>query len=202
MSVLHTLPALGMLLQSGVPSQDSLSPRDGAVPVARATEVRGELTIDGRLDEPAWRSAPAVTRFVQREPVEGAPPEELTEVRVLFDAGAVYVGARMFDRSPERIGTQLVRRDQWGSYDYFEVAFDPNNDRRTGYRFRVSAAGVQRDAYLFDDTDEDDAWDAVWESATRRDALGWVAELRIPLSQLRYARSQTTTFGFAVTTCW
>ena len=197
MSVLHTLPALGMLLQSGVPSQDSLSPRDGAVPVARATEVRGELTIDGRLDEPAWRSAPAVTRFVQREPVEGAPPEELTEVRVLFDAGAVYVGARMFDRSPERIGTQLVRRDQWGSYDYFEVAFDPNNDRRTGYRFRVSAAGVQRDAYLFDDTDEDDAWDAVWESATRRDSLGWVAELRIPLSQLRY-RAADTAQGWGV----
>src|SRR5512134_944797 len=75
MSVLHALPALGVLLQTGVPHQDSLSSRNGTVPVARAAELQGDLTVDGRLDEAAWRSAPAMTAFVQREPVEGAPPE-------------------------------------------------------------------------------------------------------------------------------
>ncbi|OGU20062.1 MAG: hypothetical protein A3K13_08450 [Gemmatimonadetes bacterium RIFCSPLOWO2_12_FULL_68_9] len=191
MSAPYVLPALGVLLQAVVPLQDSLSPRDSAAPGARAVELRGDVAIDGRLDEAAWTLAPPVTQFVQREPVEGAAPEESTEVRVLFYWSAIYVSARLYDRQPERIGTQLVRRDEWGAYDYFEVSFDPNNDRRTGYRFRVSAAGVQRDVYLFDDTDEDEAWDAVWESAARRDSSGWTAELRIPLSQLRYRAADT-----------
>ena len=191
MSAPYVLPALGVLLQAVVPLQDSLSPRASAAPGARAVELRGDVAIDGRLDEAAWTLAPPVTQFVQREPVEGAAPEESTEVRVLFDGSAIYVSARLYDRQPVRIGTQLVRRDEWGAYDYFEVAFDPNNDRRTGYRFRVSAAGVQRDVYLFDDTDEDEAWDAVWESSARRDSSGWTAELRIPLSQLRYRAADT-----------
>src|SRR3990170_3092640 len=185
MSAPYVLPALGVLLQAVVPLQDSLSPRASAAPGARAVELRGDVAIDGRLDEAAWTLAPPVTQFVQREPVEGAAPEESTEVRVLFDGSAIYVSARLYDRQPVRIGTQLVRRDEWGAYDYFEVAFDPNNDRRTGYRFRVSAAGVQRDVYLFDDTDEDEAWDAVWESSARRDSSGWTAELRLPLAARR-----------------
>jgi hypothetical protein len=121
--------------------------------------------------------------------VEGAPAEQLTEVRVLYDDAAIYVSAVMHDRQPSRIADQLVRRDENGQYDYFEFSLDPNNDRRTGYRFRVSAAGVQRDVYLFDDEREDEAWNAVWESAVSRDSAGWSAELRIPLSQLRYNAS-------------
>jgi hypothetical protein len=118
--------------------------------------------------------------------VEGAAAEESTAVYVLFDESALYVGAVMRERDPRTIGDQLVRRDERGQYDYFEVLLDPNNDRRTGYRFRVTAAGVQGDAYLFDDVDEDDAWDAVWRSAVHRDSTGWSAEIRIPLSQVLY----------------
>ena len=75
------------------------------------------------------------TGFVQREPVEGAPAEEKTEVRILFDDVAVYVGARMYDTEPETIADQLVRRDGEGQFDYFGVVFDPNPDRRTAYYF-------------------------------------------------------------------
>ena len=179
---------VGVLLVSGpVAAQEARQSRPA--PPARAIERTGPIEIDGRLDEDAWSHAPAATGFVQREPVEGAPAEERTEVRILFDEGAVYVGARMYDPEPETIAAQLVRRDEEGQYDYLEVAFDPNLDRRTGYLFRVSAANVQRDEYLFDDSELDDAWDAVWTSAVQHDSLGWTAELRIPLSQMRYEAS-------------
>lgn len=163
---------------------------------ARAAERTGTIDIDGRLDEAAWAAAPISTGFVQREPVEGTPAEQPTEVRILYDGVAVYVGARMFDSEPGKIATQLVRRDEWGQYDYFEVGFDPNQDRRTGYVFRVSAANVQRDVYLFGDSDDDEAWNAVWASAVTIDSLGWSAELRIPLSQMRYeASDESQTWG-------
>ncbi len=156
------------------------------MPKALAVAAEGTVEIDGRLDDPAWRNAPSVTTFLQREPIEGAPPEERTEVRVLYDQGSIYIGAVLYERDPSRIRTQLVRRDQQGPYDYFEVSLDPNRDRRTGYRFRVSASGVQRDVYLYDDVREDEAWDAVWESSVQLHDSGWSVEIRIPLSQLRY----------------
>ncbi len=171
------------------PTVEAASER--AYPYVSAARRNGEIRIDGRPDEPAWADATPATRFVQREPVEDAPAEQLTEVRVLFDDGALYVSSVMHDWQPDRIGDQLVRRDENGQYDYFEVSLDPNNDRRTGYRFRVSAAGVQRDVYLYNDVREDAAWDAVWQSAVRRDSTGWSVELRIPLSQLRYNASDS-----------
>jgi hypothetical protein len=172
------------------------SDSEDATPVAAATQRTGEIDVDGRLDAAAWALAPVATGFVQREPIEGEPAQEATEVRIVFDGSAVFVGARMYDRNPNGIASQLVRRDGQGQFDYFEVLFDPNRDRRTAYRFRVSAANVQRDVYLFDDGEDDEAWDAVWTSAVHTDSLGWSAEMRIPLSQMRYeASSDTQTWG-------
>ncbi|HXV85197.1 MAG TPA: DUF5916 domain-containing protein [Gemmatimonadales bacterium] len=161
--------------------------RRATAPAAAQAVVRtGTIHLDGRLNEPASQDATPITQFVQREPVENDPPQMPTEVRVLYDEDALYVGARMTERDPSRIAAQLVRRDEFGQYDFFEVSFDPVNDRRTGYQFRVSAANVQGDTYLYDDTEEDEDWDAVWASAVQLDARGWTAELRIPLSQIRY----------------
>ena len=151
----------------------------------RAGVAAQEIRVDGRLDEAAWSEATVVSDFVQGEPVEGAAPGESTEVRLLFGPDAIYVGARMTEAGG-RIARQLVRRDETGQADWFEVSFDPNRDRRTGYQFRVTAAGVQRDAYLFDDNQDDDSWDAVWESEAVVDGDGWTAEMRIPWSQIRY----------------
>ena len=137
------LPVLAVLasgLADDVGAQDTGDGGARSRSPARAVARAGEIRIDGRLDESAWQAAPAATGFVQRDPVEGAPADEKTEVRILFDESAVYVAARMFDGRPEQIADQLVRRDERGQYDYFEVAFDPNLDRRTGYLFRVSAA--------------------------------------------------------------
>ncbi|MEO6444353.1 MAG: carbohydrate binding family 9 domain-containing protein, partial [Gemmatimonadaceae bacterium] len=160
-------------------------------PSVAAGRLVGEIALDGRLDEAAWQQAPVASNFVQRRPVEGAPAKERTFVRILVDESAVYIGARMYDSEPQKIARQLVRRDDDGQADYFEVAFDPNLDRRTGFLFRVSAANVQRDEYIFDDNERDRTWDAVWSSAVTIDSVGWIAEIRIPLSQLRFRASDT-----------
>jgi hypothetical protein len=175
-------------------SATSLTPLAAQTSATRAESLRidatrrsADLRLDGRLDDEDWARATPIRGFVTSEPVEGMTPGEDTEVRVLFDEGAVYIGARMYDRRPETIFRQLTRRGDHGrAADYFEVSLDSNRDRRTGYMFRVSPAGVQDDAYRYDDTRIDRSWDGVWESAASIDADGWTAEIRIPLSQLRF----------------
>ncbi len=147
------------------------------------------IAIDGRLDDADWLVAPAAGGFVQQKPVEGARAEHDTRVQVAYDDHSIWVAARMFDAEPQSIARQLVRRDDLGTADWIGVGFDPDLDRRTGYAFILQASGVQADQYLFNDGDDDGAWDAVWESAVRIDSLGWVAEMRIPLSQIRYEAS-------------
>jgi hypothetical protein len=149
-----------------------------------------KIVVDGRLEDSEWGAIPVASGFVQRQPLEGRPAVHQTDVRVAFDDQAIYVAARLYDPEPSTIARQVVRRDEEGQFDYFAVELDPNLDRRTGYRFRVSASNVQRDEYLFDDNQRDAAWDAVWESAVQIDSLGWTVEIRIPLSQLRYQASQ------------
>jgi len=153
-----------------------------------AVAIHEPVRIDGRLEESVWADAPSHRGFVQKEPVEGAAAANDSEVWILYDEEAVYVGARLYDESPSTIARNMVRRDATynGQFDYFEVMLDPNLDRRTGYRFRVSPANVQADRYLFDDGGEDQNWDGVWTSAVTLTADGWHVEMRIPLSQIRY----------------
>ena len=182
------VPALWLTAFAPLGAQDSTA--SGARRLLRAGAAAA-LTLDGRIDEAAWASAEVASGFTNREPVEGVAASQRTEVRVLMDETSVWVAARLYDREAGTIARQVVRRDQDSQADYFEVGFDSNNDRRTGFLFRVSAANVQRDEYVFDDNERDRAWDAVWGSAVSVDSLGWVAELRIPLSQLRFRASDT-----------
>lgn len=164
----------------------------GTTPAAPRAEARNRVSpiaIDGRLNEADWAAASPATGFIQRQPDEGKPAVHQTYVRILIDGEAMYVAARMYDPNPGSIARQMTRRDEEGQFDYFAIELDPDLDRRTGYRFRVSAANVQRDEYLFDDNERDAAWEAVWESAVSFDSAGWNAELRIPLSQIRYRAS-------------
>jgi len=155
-----------------------------------------EIEIDGVLDEADWENARVFTGFTQRTPIEGVPAENDTEVRVLFGDDAIWIAARMWDSEPERIVRRLTRRDTHGSYDQFSIHLDPNLDGLTGYNFRVSAANVQGDLYFYNDDKMDTAWNAVWSSAVVVDDLGWTAEMRIPLSQIRYeASDEVQTWG-------
>lgn len=180
-----------------VPAEEpDRSPQEALLPTVLATALEGTVELDGILGEEAWARATAATSFVAQQPTEGASAGEPTEVYVLFDEEALYIGARLFESDPSDIRGQLVRRDQEGQFDYFEVLLDSNLDRRTGFVFQVSARGGQSDILLFDDTSEDRTWDAVWESEVFRDDQGWSVEMRIPLSQLRYEPSaQPQTWG-------
>jgi len=168
---------------SDVAAQETLRP--GGVRLLTAALREGRISVDGRLEEADWAQAQPATEFVAQLPTEGATPLEPTEVRVLYDGEALYIGARLFESDPAQIRSQLVRRDQEGASDYFAVLLDSNLDRRTGYYFQVSSAGVQGDRFLYDDTSEDSSWDAVWESAVHTDAEGWSVEIRIPFARLR-----------------
>ena len=168
--------------------------------VARCSSS-GDIVLDGRVSESAWQKAPPITNFTQSYPAPGAKPTDPTEVRVLYDDVALYVGIRMFDAHPDSIAAQLARRDASGIYsDWIHVIVDSYHDRRTAFRFTVNPKGVKKDVYTSNDGDEDVNWDAIWDVATRVDSLGWVAEFRIPLSQLRFAsdNGRDHTWGFQV----
>jgi hypothetical protein len=158
-----------------------------AVRVMRASRTPSAISIDGKLNEPAWSSAVPSGDFTQSYPKIGAPATDPTEVRILYDDDALYVGVRMFDARPDSIAAQLARRDASGIYsDWLHVVIDSYHDRRNAFRFSVNPRGVQKDVLHSDDRFEDLNWDAVWEVATTVDSLGWTAEYRIPFSQLRF----------------
>jgi hypothetical protein len=169
-----------------------------AATVARAVKVTAAIEIDGAGADEVWRAAPAVDAFRVFDPVEDGEPTLRTEARFAYDERNFYVLVRAFDAHPDSIMALLSRRDERTQSDYIRVIIDSYHDRRTGYQFMVNPAGVKRDIYLYNDNQEDVSWDAVWDVKTTIDSLGWVAEFRIPLSQLRYPRRDTHTFGVAV----
>ncbi len=173
------------MLALGLVAPAAATPPGSGV-VLRAARVQGEIRVDGRLDEAAWLAAPSAGGFLQRDPEQGQPATEPTELRLLFDDDALYAGVRLADSAGMAISRQLSRRDAAAEADSFALFLDPHHDHRTGVLLEVSAAGVQRDATLYDDNFEDVTWDAVWESAVTRDAEGWTLEIRVPFSQLRF----------------
>ncbi|HYN81945.1 MAG TPA: DUF5916 domain-containing protein [Gemmatimonadaceae bacterium] len=161
-------------------------------PTATAATRSGTVNIDGRLDEAAWQAATPVTEFTQRDPNEGQPASERTEARILIDGDALYVGMRLFDKEPQKIQSQLVRRDESIEGDLVELMLDSYHDHLSGVIFRLSPDGARRDATISPSGNQDASWDPVWEGSATIDSLGWTAEFRIPLSQLRYDRNQAT----------
>lgn len=151
-----------------------------------AVRLTGPVVIDGVLDEPVWTEGREFDAFTQRDPVEGGPPSQRTEVRVAYDDEALYVGARLYDSAPDSIVRRLARRDDKIASDRFGVYLDPYHDRRSGYYFMVNAAGTLYDGTLSNDVDDDSSWDGVWRGRARMDDRGWTVEMRIPWSQLRF----------------
>lgn len=187
--------ALCVLCVSPAASAGQAQSAHGLVPVVQAVRATAAILVDGQLNDEVWLRAPAATAFTQREPDEGKPATEQTELRIAYDDAALYVGARLRDREPRRIARQLARRDQDAEADRFVIMLDPHHDHLTGASFSVTAAGVQSDAIIYNDTAQDSSWDAVWESAVTIDESGWSLEMRIPYSQLRFPSADRLTFG-------
>ncbi len=163
---------------------------------AERVEV-GALRLDGRLDEAVWSRAEPAMGFVQREPEEGAPATEATQVRFAYDDAALWIGARMHSGDPSSIVSLVSRRDQEGTSEQLIVSLDTYRDRRTAYSFGVTPAGVRIDYYHPTDFEgrRDYEYDPVWQVETRTDGEGWVAEIRIPFSQLRFDDADAQVWG-------
>ncbi|HEX6058916.1 MAG TPA: DUF5916 domain-containing protein, partial [Gemmatimonadaceae bacterium] len=191
--------AQGIANREGAPVIPPLAGEASAA-ARRASATRAERppVLDGRPDDPVWREAQEITQFRQFDPAEDGEPLFPTMAKVAYDARNLYVFVRAFDPSPDSIVSLLSRRDVRTESEQIKIMIDSYHDRRTGYEFAVNPAGVKRDYYMHGDYNEDESWDAVWDVATTTDSLGWTAEFRIPLSQIRFADKEAHTFGFAV----
>jgi hypothetical protein len=188
-------PLFALVIATAHGSAQGIETLPEGKPRVQAARSVDPITVDGVLSEAVWSDDLAVTQFAQREPDEGAPASERTEVRFAYDDEALYVGARMFDSQPPAIVARLGRRDSWIEADTFVLYLDPYRDGRSGVFFSVNAAGTLRDGILYNDDWDDDTWDGVWEGKARVDAQGWTLEMRIPYSQLRFRAGDAYRWG-------
>ena len=200
---------------SAQPMASSPRPARAGGRAGQATVVSTPPLIDGRLDEEVWKTATAFDGFIQRESREGEPSTERTEVRMLTDGQALYIGAWLYDREPQGIVAGEKLRDvQLTNSDYFAIILDTYLDKQNGFVFATTPAGVEYDGQV---TREGEGgavqqtgqsrvqtgalggfnlnWDGSWKVATSTDSNGWYAEFRIPFSTLRYGGGAQQVWG-------
>ncbi len=159
-----------------------------------ANRLSSPIILDGVLSEREYAS-PGMSDFTQRDPDEGKPATQKTEVWVSYDDEALYIGAKLYDTSPDSIVSKLGRRDADLSSDLFYAGVDSYHDRRTGFFFIVYPSGAVVDGTMFNDSWDDNSWDGIWDVATTIDTDGWNVEMRIPYSQLRFPKQDEYLWG-------
>lgn len=180
----------------GKGNNDHLASIDFLKKVSAQRLIAGKVKIDGILDEEVWQQAQRAEGFVQHEPDEGQPGTETTIFQVAYDDHALYVAMVAYEKNPAEITSYLARRDRDIPCDWLAVIIDSYDDKRTAFAFGVNPAGVKLDGQMGNDGDLDYSWDGVWEVKTKIDPQGWIAEFKIPLSQLRFPNKAVQNWGF------
>jgi len=162
--------------------------------VVQAVRLQDAVTIDGRLEESAWKR-PGTNGFTQNDPQDGQPSTEKTDVWIAYDDKALYIAAHCQDSEPGKIVGRLGRRDSQMESDWFYFAVDPYFDKRTGYLFAVNPAGSIMDLTLSNDVSDDSSWDGVWEARAAVVADGWNVEMKIPFNQIRFNKMDEYVWG-------
>jgi len=181
----------GTLFASEIPKENTR--RNG-----KAVRIQAPPKIDGIPDDSCWELSEVFTDFIQYEPFSGIPSGFKTVARIVYDDEAIYVCAILFDPHPDSIRSELGQRDADRNIiaDYFNVDIGPYNDGINGYSFKLTASGVQSDIRRSSGAGGRDLnWDAVWQSATVINDEGWVAELKIPFSAIRFPSDGTGDWG-------
>jgi hypothetical protein len=161
----------------------------------KATQISTSPVINGILDEEVWKSGEWMDDFTQNEPYNGRPASQRTEFKILFDEDNLYVGIKAFDTSPDSIVNRLTRRDE-ADGDLVGIILDSFHDLRTGFLFGVSSAGVKYDQMFTNDgQNQDGTWDPNWWVKTSINSEGWVAEMKIPFSQVRFEKNSGDVWG-------
>ncbi len=164
----------------------------------QATRIKTPPVIDGILDDEAWNEGVWIDDFTQNQPLDGAAPSQKTEFKILFDDNNIYVGFKAYDTAPDSIVNRLTRRDNTDG-DLIGIIFDSFHDLRTAFLFGVSSSGVKLDQiYTSDGQNQDASWDPNWWVKTSVNKEGWVAEMKIPLSQLRFDKNSDGVWGLEV----
>lgn len=196
------LPAVSSAQEKSVSLAGRSASNEVAASSAASTAVAVRATkapvIDGRADDPIWSTARKIDGFRTFDPAENGDPRFRTEAYVAYDEHNLFILVRAYDPHPDSIVALLSRRDVRTQSEWLKVIIDGYHDRRTGVELSVNPAGVKRDYAILNDGEEDQSWDGVWDVGTRIDSLGWVAEFRVPLNQLRYAAGESHTFGFGI----
>lgn len=183
-----------------IPVNAAAPPQDDSR-IAEAARVDRAPKLDGTLDDSLWESAQPIRNFLQREPYEGQPPTEQTEVRILYTRRAAYFGIVCHDSYAKGIVATELRRDASQELDdYFEIVIDATHNRRNAYAFQINPLGTQRDGLINEgdrvrDSDFDSGWDGVWVSAARITSEGWTATIEIPFSTLNFTQSEDVVWG-------
>ncbi|WP_215136055.1 DUF5916 domain-containing protein [Hymenobacter sp. ISL-91] len=195
--LLLVAPAHAQKLAAGGPKTTTAD--SAAIPAFKrqfqATRITEPVKIDGELDEAVWRAAPVATNFIETRPTPGRLEKHATEVRLLYDDAALYIGAVMHDVSPDSIFRELSQRDDLGNTDYFAIFLDTYHDKLNGYGFFITPGGVELDARYSPAGGEDFNWNAVWMSQTKLQGNDWVAEIRIPYSAIRFSDAPEQVWG-------
>lgn len=164
----------------------------------QATYITASPVIDGIVDEEVWKTGEWIDDFTQYEPYNGQKPSQRTEFKIIFDDNNLYVAIKCFDANPDSIVKRLTRRDQVDG-DMAAIIFDSYHDLRTGFLFGTSAAGVKFDQMFTNDGENEDSnWDPNWWVKTSANNEGWIAEMKVPLSQLRFEKGSSEVWGLEV----
>ena len=185
-AALCTLPGMSAAQQSGLAQR--AEPEGDALKSVRMVRTDTPPVIDGRLDDAVWASAAVVDDFHQSQPIEGAEPTERTEIYLLYDENALYIGGRFWDSEPDLIaaGTLRHRSLRLGDDDRIAIVLSPYNDRRSGYKFETNANGVKHEAIYQNVSQNLPVWNTIWDVASTTDAEGWVTEIAIPLKSISF----------------
>ncbi|MEM9886827.1 MAG: DUF5916 domain-containing protein, partial [Bacteroidota bacterium] len=194
---LSTTLALIIGLCGLLTAQNSLQLENKKAYTTKKTDL--PLQLDGKLEDEAWNAVEWTGDYKQLQPDDSAPPSFQTAFKVLYDDNYLYFGFRCFDEEPEKIVKRMSRRDGFDG-DWIEVNIDSYFDKRSAFSFTVSASGVRGDEFVSNDGNNWDAnWNPIWMAKTNIDELGWTAEMRIPLSQIRYSGKEDQVWGLQST---
>ena len=160
--------------------------------------------IDGVIDEILWDEIIPISDFLQEEPINMVEPSEETKVYITYNKQTLYIAAKLFDSFPEDIVRILAPKDDWyGAFDdqadWFSIDLDSRHDHQTAFSFAVNASGVMSDEMVYNDTDFDSDWNAIWDAAVKITDFGWVVEMEIPFSMLPFNEGYELIWGLNIT---
>ncbi len=194
----HTCTVIGMLLfcvSSWAQTDSTYATRSYTT---KSVGTQTPPKIDGLLDDAAWDIVDWTTDYVEFQPDVGTPPTEQTKLKIVYDDKNLYVAFKCYQEDPATIEKRMGRRDDFPG-DWVEINLDSFGDDRTGFSFTVSASGVKGDEFISDNGNFDDSWNPIWYVDVNIDDEGWTAEMRIPLSQLRFSADQDQVWGLQST---